>query len=180
MGLRWLGAIALVALALGGAFVGQAVTAGPGGWDHLGDAGTPGSDSLNGNVNVLNGDAPGLLLVGGEFTDAGGNAAADRIASWNGSAWNAVGSASDQLNGGVFAIAYANGKTYAGGSFTNAGGNQDADFLAVWDGQTWAPFCDNTVAGGPALRRQRQGASGHRIDALRRRRVPKRRGNRHR
>ncbi len=78
---RWLGATVLVALALGGVFVGQALTAGPGGWDHLGDAGTPGSDSLNGNVNVLNGDTPGLLLVGGEFTDAGGNAAADRIAS---------------------------------------------------------------------------------------------------
>ena len=135
----------LVALALGGAFVGQAVTAGPGGWDHLGDAGTPGSESLNGNVNVLNGDAPGVLLVGGEFTDAGGNAAADRIASWNGSAWSPVGSASDQLNGGVFAIAYANGKIYAGGTFTNAGGDPNADFLAVWNGQTWAPFCNPAV-----------------------------------
>jgi len=141
VGLRWLGAVGLVALALGGVFVGQALTAGPGGWGHVGDAGTPGTKSLNGNVNVLSSDAPGLLLVGGEFTDAGGIAAADRIASWNGSAWGAVGSASDQLNGGVFAIAYANDKIYAGGSFTNAGGNADADFLAVWDGHDWAPFC---------------------------------------
>ncbi len=150
MGLRWLGAVVLVALALGGAFVGQAVTAGPGGWDHLGDAGTPGSDSLNGNVNVINGDAPNVLLVGGEFTDAGGNPAADKLASWNGSAWSAVGNASDQLNGGVFAIAYANGKTYAGGAFTNAGGDPNADFLAVWNGQAWAPFCNPAVP-GPAF-----------------------------
>jgi hypothetical protein len=141
VGLRWLGATVLVALALGGTFVGQALTAGPGGWDHVGDGGTAGSDSLNGNVNVLNSDAPGLLLVGGEFTDAGGKPAADKLASWNGSTWSSVGNASDQLNGGVFAIAYANGKTYAGGSFTDAGGDQNADFLAVWDGQTWAPFC---------------------------------------
>ncbi len=142
MTVRWLGATVLVALALGGTFVGQALTAGPGGWDHLGDAGTPGSDSLNGNVNVLNSDKPGLLLVGGEFTDAGGIAAADRIASWNGSTWSPVGLTSDQIpNGGVYAIAYANDKIYAGGSFTNASGDPNADHLAVWDGQTWAPAC---------------------------------------
>ena len=142
MTVRWLGATVLVALALGGTFVGQALTAGPGGWDHLGDAGTPGSDSLNANVNVLNGDKPGLLLVGGEFTDAGGNAAADRIASWNGSSWSPVGLVSDQIgNGGVYAIAYANGKVYAGGSFTDASGDPAADHLAVWDGQAWVPTC---------------------------------------
>lgn len=54
-----------------------ASAAGPGGWDHLGDAGTPGSDSLNGAVSALNADAPGALYVGGAFTNAGGNANAD-------------------------------------------------------------------------------------------------------
>jgi hypothetical protein len=148
---RWLGATVLVALALGGTFVGQALTAGPGGWDHLGDGGTPGSDSLNLNVHALSGDAPGLLLVGGDFTGAAGNPAANKIASWNGSTWNPVGSASEQIaNGGVYAITYANGKVYAGGTFTNAGGDADADFLAVWDGQAWAPFCD-APAGQPAF-----------------------------
>jgi hypothetical protein len=147
---RWLGVALLAALAVGGLFVGQGVTAGPGGWDHVGDAGTPGTKSLNGNVMVMNTDAPGRLLVGGAFTDAGGNALADHIASWNGSQWAPVGAAGQQIPGDVFAIAYANGKIYAGGSFTNAGGNANADFLAVWDGQTWAPFC-NPAAGGPAF-----------------------------
>jgi hypothetical protein len=144
--LRWIGATVLVALALGGAFVGQALTAGLGGWDHVGDGGAPNTKSLNGNVNVLNSDDPGLLLVGGEFTDAGGNLAADKLASWNGSTWSSVGNATDQLNGGVFAIAYYGGKVYAGGTFVNAGGDGNADHLAVWDGHVWAPFC-NSPAG---------------------------------
>jgi hypothetical protein len=79
----------------------------------------------------------------------GGNQAADRLARWNGSAWSAVGDASDQLSGGVFAIAYANGKTYAGGTFTNAGGDDTADKLAVRDGVAGKPFCDPIVPGHP-------------------------------
>lgn len=150
MRLRWLGAAALIALALGGVFVGQAIPAGPGGWDHLG-VGLAGADSLNGNVTALNAEAPGQLLVGGAFTDAGGNLAADHIASWNGSSWSAVGNASGQINGDVFAIAYAGGKIYAGGAFFDAGGNQNADFLAVWDGQAWAPFCNPSVPGQPTF-----------------------------
>ena len=93
-GLRWLGALLLVALAHGGVFMGQALTAGPGGWDHVGDGGTPGSDSMNLDVHALSSDAPGQLLVGGDFTSAGDNPNASRIASWNGHAWGPVGSAS--------------------------------------------------------------------------------------
>ena len=90
-----------------------------------------------------------MLYVGGPFTDAGGNADADRIAGWNGSSWSALGSPTSQIsNGAVSAIAYANGKVYAGGTFQDAGGSADADFLAVWDGVSWAPFCNST---GPAL-----------------------------
>jgi hypothetical protein len=126
-----------------------ASAAGPGGWDHLGDAGSPGTQSLNGDVYALNADPPGVLYVGGSFTDAGGNADADRIAGWNGSSWSALSSPTSQIsNGAVFAIAYANGKVYAGGSFQDAGGHADADFLAVWDGVSWAPFCN---ASGPAF-----------------------------
>ncbi len=126
-----------------------AAAAGPGGWDHLGDAGTPGSDSLNGSVYALKTGVPGGLYVGGNFTDAGGNANADRIASWDGTSWGAVSSPSSQIsNGAVHAIASANGKVYAGGTFTDAGGNTDADFLAVWNGTNWAPFCKPEPAFG--------------------------------
>jgi hypothetical protein len=122
-----------------------ATASGPGGWDHLGDAGTPGSDSLNGKVSALNDQVSGRLLVGGDFTDAGGNPNADRIAAWNGSAWSALSSASSQIgNGEVDAIAASGGVIYAGGTFQNAGGHTNADFLARWDGVSWAPFCAGT------------------------------------
>jgi hypothetical protein len=114
-----------------------------GGWTHLGDGGAPGTASLNGAVYALNTDNPGILYVGGAFTDAGGKPAADYIAKWNGSTWSALASA-QKLNGAVRAIAYHAGKVYAGGQFTNAGGHADADFLAVWDGSHWAPFCTST------------------------------------
>ncbi len=150
MGLRWLGAAVLVVLALGGTFVGQAVTAGPGGWEHVGDAGAPDTNAINGKVNALNADQPGTLLVGGTFTNAGGNADGDNIASWNGSTWSPLGSATSQVNGEVFAIAHgSDGKIYAGGTFLNAGGYADADRLAVWDGVSWKPFCSPVTPGNP-------------------------------
>jgi hypothetical protein len=117
---------------------------GPGGWDHLGDGGAPGTPSLNGTVAAFNIDSPGVLLVGGPFTDAGGNPDADHIAAWNGTAWSAFGAV--PLNGGVNAIAYKDGRVFAGGTFINAGGDQNADYLAVWDGTKWGPFCN---AAGP-------------------------------
>ena len=117
-----------------------ALAAGPGGWDHLGDRGTPGSNSLNLVASALEA-TPSGLYVGGKFTDAGGIPNADRIAKWNGSNWSAVSSSTEQItNGEVFAIAVAGGKVYAGGMFTNAG-TSGADNLAVWDGASWEPFC---------------------------------------
>jgi hypothetical protein len=89
-----------------------------------------------------------VLYVGGAFTDAGGNASADFIASWNGTKWAALGAST--LNGGVFAVAYYNGKVYAGGVFTNAGGNPNADFLAVWDGTSWGQVCKRRAPIGEA------------------------------
>ena len=63
--------LAVLALVIG-AFVTFALAAGPGGWDHLGDAGAPGTDSLNLVASAL-AVTPGALYVGGEFTDAGGD-----------------------------------------------------------------------------------------------------------
>ena len=140
---RLLRVLALSALTIGGIAT-WALAAGPGGWDHLGDRGTPGTKSLNLVASALE-LTPGALYVGGKFTDAGGIANADRIAKWNGSAWSAVSSSTEQIsNGEVFAIAVSGGKVYAGGVFTNAG-NSGADNLAVWNGTTWEPFC--TVPG---------------------------------
>jgi hypothetical protein len=135
--------LALSAMVVG-ALAALAPAAGPGGWDHLGDRGAQGTDSLDLVASAL-AVTPGVLYVGGEFTDAGGKLDADRIATWNGSSWNGVSSPASFIpNGRVSAIAVAAGKVYAGGSFTNAGGNASADFLAVWNGRFWEPFCEKT------------------------------------
>src|SRR5687768_644964 len=82
-------------------FSAAAFAAGPGGWDHLGDAGTAGTDSLNGAGYALNAsDLPGTLLVGGAFTNAGGIAEADRAASWNGSSWADANSPTSLISNG--------------------------------------------------------------------------------
>jgi hypothetical protein len=137
---RLLGVLAVCGVVIG-AVVALAPAAGPGGWDHLGETpGTPPTDSLNLVASALEA-TPGALYVGGKFTNAGGFANADRIATWNGSNWSAVSSSTEQItNGEVFAIAVSGGKVYAGGTFTDAGGS-GADNLAVWDGTSWEPFC---------------------------------------
>ncbi|MEA2132258.1 MAG: hypothetical protein QOC68_167 [Solirubrobacteraceae bacterium] len=143
---RMLRVLALSAIAIGGLAT-WALATGPGGWDHLGDRGTPGTRSLDYVARALK-QGPGGLYVGGEFFDAGGMANADRIARWNGSSWSALSStpASQISNGGVFAIAVTSDKLYVGGTFTNAGGNPDADFVAAWNGATWEAPCDDTDA----------------------------------
>ncbi len=137
--------IALTAAMLASlAFSATAGAIGPGGWDHAGTGFPATNAALNGAVYAMNNDAPGVLLVGGAFTSAGGNTNAARIARWNGFTWSAVG-ATPLDNGAVHAIAYADGRTFVGGTFVNAGGNANADFLAVWDGVTWAPFCASST-----------------------------------
>jgi hypothetical protein len=123
--------LALSALAL-------ATASGPG-WNHLGTTGS----GLNGHVTAMNADRPGVLYLGGSFTNAGGIAAADRIVAWTGSNWRAVGT-TPLGNGSVFAIETHGGKVYAGGTFVNAGGKAAADYLAAWDGVSWKPFCNTT------------------------------------
>ena len=98
---------------------------------------------LNGGVNgAANGALYAVagtgsdLYIGGEFVDAAGIAAADRIAHWDGSAWLAVGPPS-ALNSDVDALVIAGSDLYVGGYFTNAAGIAGADYLARWDGTSW-------------------------------------------
>lgn len=127
----------------------SAAATGPGGWDHVGVGSTATTPSLAGKVLALNTQNPGVLYAGGDFSSAGGNTNAARIARWSGTAWSALGT-TPLTNGAVNAIAYNAGRVYVGGTFVNAGGNANADFLAVWDGSAWGPACINQ-GGGPAI-----------------------------
>ena len=91
------------------------------------------------------------LYIGGNFTNQGGVATADRIARWNGTAWSGLGSngAGDGAiaNGFVEAIAIHAGDIYIGGGFTNAAGIAEADFVARYDG-SWHALGSNGAGNG--------------------------------
>ncbi len=67
------------------------------------------------------------LIIGGDFTKAGGSGtnrnAASRIARWNGVAWSGLGSG---MNTNVQALAISGNDLYVGGKFTTAGGKSAA------------------------------------------------------
>lgn len=103
-------------------------------WAALGD------DVNDGTVHALVIGQDGYLYAGGTFTGVGDGAAGtvantSRIAYYDGSAWNAMGTG---MNNAVYALTVGlDGKIYAGGAFTTAGGNAAAN-TAVWDGSSWA------------------------------------------
>ncbi len=112
-----------------------------------GTLGTSSNNGLNGPVSVLavyNNE----LYVGGAFTFAltpTGNISANRIARWNGTSWNTLGSGSSNgVNNDVNALAVYNGELYVGGFFTLAGGSS-ASRIARWNGTSW-----NTLGLGPS------------------------------
>lgn len=77
---------------------------------------------------VYNGD----LIVGGNFTDAGG-VSANHIARWDGTNWYPLGLG---VNAKVWALASFGGSLYVGGQFTEAGGIPMLG-IALWDGTNW-------------------------------------------
>ena len=105
-----------------------------GGWRNLGHGATATSAPLDSQVHAI-AQAGSLLYFGGDFTDAGGIAAADGVAAWNGTTWSAVGAGITA--GSVNAIAVDGSHVWVGGTMTFAGplGQQQ---LAVWDGTGWA------------------------------------------
>ena len=77
----------------------------------------------------------GDLIVGGEFTQAGG-VTARGIARWDGQAWHALGAG---LNGNGYALAVYDGDLIVGGWFTEAG-ELPASNIARWNGTAWSPL----------------------------------------
>lgn len=87
------------------------------------------------NIKVIEVGPSGNVIVAGTFTQIGG-VAANNIAFWDGSNWNAMGTgvAADSVNCITFGI---DGLVYIGGSFTTIGGVGAARF-ASWNGSTFA------------------------------------------
>jgi hypothetical protein len=94
----------------------------------------------------------GNLIVGGAFSNAGGNFA-NNIASWDGTTWSTLGSgvigpaiavigcdgigAIGSSYGYVSSMAIFNNELYVGGYFNNAGGVSVSN-IAKWDGTNWS------------------------------------------
>jgi hypothetical protein len=93
------------------------------------------------------GPTPACVVIGGQFTTAGGAAAAN-IAMWNPATatWSALGSGISGSFLGVTEVSalavLPNGRLAVGGSFSSAGG-VTAGGIATWDGASWA-----SVGGG--------------------------------
>ena len=100
-------------------------------------------------VNALHTLSNGDLIVGGNFTTAGGQPA-NRIARWNGSSWSSFGSGITST--GLLALVYAittlaDGDLVVAGNFTSAGGVA-ANSIARWRSGVWSPMgagMDQTV-----------------------------------
>ncbi|MBL9148262.1 MAG: hypothetical protein JNM94_06155 [Phycisphaerae bacterium] len=109
-------------------------------WSSLGEG-------LNGPAFALTvydsggGNGPSLI-VGGEFTLAGGNSVS-RIAQWDGVNWSGLGTG--VTGGNVYSLladlpeGSSEGTLVVGGSFTAAGG-LPASRIARWDGTSWSTF----------------------------------------
>jgi hypothetical protein len=82
-------------------------------------------------LTVYNGE----LIAGGGFTTAGG-VSAIKIARWNGTNWQPLGTG---MNDYVRALTVYNGELIAGGNFTTAGG-VSANYIAHWNGTSWQPL----------------------------------------
>lgn len=96
-------------------------------WNALVDN-TFGLAGTNNEVRSLAIDTDGILYAGGNFDEAGGNFA-NRIASWDGNNWSALGNGT---SGFVEAIATTENAVYAGGNFAEAG-NLTVNRIAKWD-----------------------------------------------
>jgi hypothetical protein len=82
------------------------------------------------------------VYVGGEFSNAGGDTAADYVALWNGLGWSDVAGAAPgaagAITGQVHALATYGSNLFVGGYFHDAlNNNQWADMVVYWDGANW-------------------------------------------
>lgn len=74
-----------------------------------------------------------MVYVIGEWNNAGGDAAADNVAAWNGEAWGSLGvNGNGAWEGYGAAVTTWLGALVVGGDFRNAGGDPTADRIAAY------------------------------------------------
>lgn len=92
----------------------------------------------------------GSVYVGGAYTAMGGVANTSRIARWDGSAWNAMGTGAANQNVSDLAVA-PDGSIYAVGTFTAMGGVANTKMIARWNGSAWVAVGTGGDAGTTQL-----------------------------
>lgn len=96
-------------------------------WNALTDQGTA-TNGTNNEIRALHFDDIGILYVGGNFDEAGGNIA-NRFATWDGTNWSTLG---EGTSGFVQAIASTPTDVFIGGNFAIAG-NLTVNRIARWN-----------------------------------------------
>jgi len=120
-----LGATTALLVAAGAAFAGDCEPT----WDP--DFGTPG---ISGGILFDLAAYDGTLVASGNFPAIGG-VSASRIAQWDGTAWNPLGTGLDAAEG--YAVQAYGGDLYVAGYFNQAGGVDGTAKIARWDGSSW-------------------------------------------
>jgi hypothetical protein len=127
--------------------------------------GHPGVDAEVHAATVFDDGGGEDLYVAGFFTAAGGTPA-NRVASWDGTAWSALGEGFDDMVEALVVFDDGSGSgpaLFAGGWFQNSGGTS-VNHIAKWDGSSWVSLAggvnsdvyalavfDDGSGGGPAL-----------------------------
>ena len=99
------------------------------------------------DLHVADLGAGNLLYAGGRFLTIGGGAALN-VASWDGSAWSALGDGLSRSSGTAQIIhmtAWDDGSgmaLYAGGTFNRSGAAVISQNVAKWDGTQWTSMGD--------------------------------------
>ena len=110
-----------------------------------------GGMGISGNaVNALVKRGSSEIVIGGDFSDAGGNSNADNIARFDEPGGQILSlDPMVGLNGPVVSLVYDGTGVYAAGSFTDAGGNVASDRIAKF-ATGWGPV-QNGLSSGEAL-----------------------------
>ncbi len=124
-------------------------------WDAVSNVWRQVGTPLNAPVWALT-SLKGNLVIGGQFTAAGGNTNANHIAELRGGNWVDVGggvggtdlyddgySPATNLDCEVFSLSVRDTQLFVGGDFTYAGNLTNVNSIAMWDGIQW-----KTLGGG--------------------------------